>query len=499
MKKQYFLISTIFFLFIFVQCNKHAKTNIQTDTYTTETAIDTDIVRISGFIHNRDRYPNTKEIRIEIPNISGEFFRITTPIEENGTFHFQFKLNQAQDIYMAPYLDLLYVYPNDSLHIELDFADLNKTELSGGKSANVTKELQCYFEYTGYRKSNYSIGTDNEHNCSMEEIRKLLDDKKESFYNKRKEFLQTTQIDSDVLFLTEAMIELDYYSTLAHIILLREHRNKEIINLTVLMQEIDENTTKHFSRELYTDSHFNFIGRIYVSLNSLINPLNTESLLSYLQKQNYPNDTIRNLTFANQASIALKIKDLDSFEKLYSQINNSYLHARLMQEYQLAWEKINNPKAISDALTGKQADISSLTVVKGNLLLETITKNIGKVHVIDIWTTWCGPCIASFPHYASLVEKYKDQEVAFSFICAGGDEQQSHKMLKTHQLFQLSHHFCTNEEFKFLSKTFSPIGFPYGILVNKKGVIVDYGPHVRPEVNLGDKIDMLLKQDKLSK
>jgi len=35
----------------------------------------------------------------------------------------------------------------------------------------------------------------------------------------------------------------------------------------------------------------------------------------------------------------------------------------------------------------------------------------GKVVVLDFWATWCGPCIASFPHTQALAAKYKDQGV----------------------------------------------------------------------------------------
>ncbi len=33
----------------------------------------------------------------------------------------------------------------------------------------------------------------------------------------------------------------------------------------------------------------------------------------------------------------------------------------------------------------------------------------GKVYVVEFWATWCGPCIMSMPHLASLQEKYLDK------------------------------------------------------------------------------------------
>ena len=59
------------------------------------------------------------------------------------------------------------------------------------------------------------------------------------------------------------------------------------------------------------------------------------------------------------------------------------------------WELLGKPMPIWGAdLSGTRLDDKTLD---------------GKIVLLDFWATWCGPCIAEFPHLKLLYQKYKDK------------------------------------------------------------------------------------------
>lgn len=51
-------------------------------------------------------------------------------------------------------------------------------------------------------------------------------------------------------------------------------------------------------------------------------------------------------------------------------------------------------------------------VQNGNGKFKPVTKfETGKVYVVEFWATWCGPCIQSMPHLASLQKEYAEKGV----------------------------------------------------------------------------------------
>lgn len=45
----------------------------------------------------------------------------------------------------------------------------------------------------------------------------------------------------------------------------------------------------------------------------------------------------------------------------------------------------------------------------------------GKVVLVNMWATWCGPCIGEMPHFVELQEKYKDK--GFEVIGLDSDDE----------------------------------------------------------------------------
>ncbi|MDR2145555.1 MAG: TlpA family protein disulfide reductase, partial [Tannerella sp.] len=466
-------------------------------------------VIITGFIKNRNLYPNTKEIQLNIPDLTAEAYKMIVPIEEDSTFHFRFDLNQPQDAKIETFLEFIYLCPGDSLHVELDFANLMTAKFSGGKAAEINEDFYQYFNQTAYRNNQtggiFNIGTDMEMNGSTQKIIHQLDSLKQYYSDRRDTFLSKEQVCDEVVFLTKAMMDLDYYGQLIHIAFIRNSLQvKNNFDVQKLREDVYNKAVPYYSKGLYSTHHFQFINS-YAALAVLNGQVSIEILQgrdsSYVEWFQWVdkisvNDTIKDFLTAYSASAALSAKDFDFFEKIYPEIKMEYLNGRIMDEYQETLDRMYNAKMISETAQGTSADFTTQRIgVNENLLADIINQNEGKVQVIDVWTTWCPACIKEFEGYKELSEYFKNQDVTFIFLCAGGNKDKMIQHLSQNGLGGLPNRFCTEEENLFLHKTFKINYIPYGILVNRKGQIVDYGRYVRPSGLLKEKINTLLEND----
>jgi thiol-disulfide isomerase/thioredoxin len=80
-----------------------------------------------------------------------------------------------------------------------------------------------------------------------------------------------------------------------------------------------------------------------------------------------------------------------------------------------------------DPIVGKPAPDFILTVLDGPAKTKTVTKAelAGKVVVIDLWATWCGPCMKELPEIQKVIESYAHSKKDVVLVAVSEDDEPS--------------------------------------------------------------------------
>jgi len=91
----------------------------------------------------------------------------------------------------------------------------------------------------------------------------------------------------------------------------------------------------------------------------------------------------------------------------------------------------------------------------------------GKVILINVWATWCPPCVAELPGFAELYSDYKD-EVVFAFVA--NDERQKVETFLKKKGYDLPVYFQASATPKPLERGSIPVTF---VLDRQGNIVVD--------------------------
>jgi thiol-disulfide isomerase/thioredoxin len=137
------------------------------------------------------------------------------------------------------------------------------------------------------------------------------------------------------------------------------------------------------------------------------------------------------------------------------------------------------PEVVSQDLSGKKVKLSDYK---------------GKVVVLDIWATWCGPCKAMIPHERELVKRLKDKPFALISISADEKKETLTKFLGETPMPWT--HWWNGADGGILAD-WEINSFPTVYIIDGKGIIRDKINGFRPGVTdkkMDETVETLLKE-----
>lgn len=174
----------------------------------------------------------------------------------------------------------------------------------------------------------------------------------------------------------------------------------------------------------------------------------------------------------------------DTTEAIYQKyvdmvVNDSLVKKQSTELLKYLKQKLNE---LGKLKKGTPAPIVKLLNEKDKII--GLEKYKGKFIYIDVWASWCGPCIAEIPYWNELVQKYKkDSRVVFLTISIDDDKSKWQKALAKFK--PLGEHLLSaggfNSEF---SKAFYISSVPSNILIDPDGKMLQQKADRAKEIEL---------------
>ncbi len=166
------------------------------------------------------------------------------------------------------------------------------------------------------------------------------------------------------------------------------------------------------------------------------------------------------LAYGNAKYDLMYTKDLDAFYALFNKmVKNPDYKNEIKTKY-------DNIKAM---LPGKPSpDFTAFDINGKEFHLKDFA---GKPIYIDLWATWCGPCMAEMPALKEIEEKYKDVPITFISLDVFDDKAKWEAFVTREKPMGVQL-ISTDRDMPFIKK-YVVDGIPRFIFLDKEGKIID--------------------------
>ncbi|PWK79819.1 thiol-disulfide isomerase/thioredoxin [Mucilaginibacter oryzae] len=143
-------------------------------------------------------------------------------------------------------------------------------------------------------------------------------------------------------------------------------------------------------------------------------------------------------------------------------------HSAMITDSQKAKMKVLEARAKVQVEGGEWIDFS---YPDRNGKMCRLSDNLGKVVLVDVWATWCKPCLAEQPAMERLEKAFEGKDVVFLAVSVDTDKEKWKAMVESKKLSGL--HLFTNSKGPIVTD-YELTGIPRYILFDKNGKTVSF-------------------------
>ncbi|GAB3931827.1 TlpA family protein disulfide reductase [Mucilaginibacter myungsuensis] len=208
---------------------------------------------------------------------------------------------------------------------------------------------------------------------------------------------------------------------------------------------------------------------------------------------NIKDPVLRDIAATMMLSRRLSVDKLNTIEPLLdmykAKVTNPYLKNKFLTAYNRELDILLASKIPAGAI------LNPADGFKGNdVLAQILQKYKGKVVYLDVWATWCVPCIAAMPASEKLRDKFKGQDVVFLYLCINSPEQIGWKNLISTKNIEGQHYFLDPTQSSAVGRALNIAFIPRYTLIDKEGNIVEKETTSPYDANTVNKISELIKK-----
>lgn len=381
-----------------------------------------------------------------------------------GNFSIKFKLNAAN--YFRLGRNALYLTPGDHMELFIDYGDPQKATFKGvGADANNYLKKAPFPKGGSYIEAGTNVkNTPEETIAAVETLATARTAELALLVKVTPEFrrLETARIKADLI---NSFMNGQFYST--YKLKLKDEEEKQFITQ---YQKAISPKVKAYSKD-FTDA-------------SLLKIVVYRDIANELIKEGSKEEDIQVIKDFYAVSKLVKEMQKVSDKQLFAPFAKQLTELKTISYQTAASKMLKNLMAF-----GKGDMAVDFTVVNTKGQKINLSSLKGKVIYVDLWATWCGPCMQEMPSFEKLKMQYKDNSNVV-FVSLSIDDNEGLWKADVAQRKADGYQWLINRA---KLQAYNIVGIPRSLLIDKDFKIANMAAPMPSEAAVVKAIDLLLK------